>query len=1114
MTYQGYMALADDAGVTIELVNAARVKAYTDNLAPSLGLRGCDDCEGLDEALGETYTTPEGDNAPWFDPTDPATADFYGVYPLAFDGIDDSTRTIESAELSGDGSVVVGSRYTGKDIRVSGMAFAKDEAGLYAGMSWLDSALNGTEEGRCFGDRLNLYSSCPPIEVLPPGFETPWLLVNPPDAAELGAWTTTSGTFTSDALGVELTWDATDPSKVACRSITGLIPGEQYQLRMRNENYGDYYVSISEACVERYTNLFDDPRLTTRTMTLQGATVVDTYPSSGAPDGGSYFSRRMLTANATSPMRMEMAGTGPQGVPVVAGNTYTISWYARKSIAGGPATRGDWTWYDSGGVVISTVSGTGQSVGTTWQRFSQTQTAPVGAVYGQPRLAWSGTALISQVLDFGMAMLNTGGTAVDYFDGNYPNARWEGMPNDSRSILAENVDYETLSGWAGDHPTSPVVLDFIPRTTTVYLSIQPTDTSPATPTLDLRVESGTVRRVARPGVVAFGSGNPFVPPSDGWTHQAPATAEVTWITGDAVEYKMIWGVARAPFGSALTYTTDHGLERTLYGLRAGSRYRLLIEFNEGWAATDSDPYATVSPFASLSDTSGAVATYVSNSGGTHYWSIEFTADSTSSVLGLHPNSNLSLGSYGSVFWQIDQFMVEEILPTDSTPPTPGRDQARTMYEVKASQGPILTNVRTSPCGVMGQVTFSLRAGNPFKYRLPEFAGGLPTGTSVQVPDIPCSEDGLAQIINFSYNPSLEEIPPIPDTWLGGGSNLTFNGRVASATARLGSFVYRITADSAGSISVVNNYYFPGLTSGGPTPSSGETLTVSGYVRAIAAGSLGTFTMSSFVTMTGFDPFSVQDTVDVAVLNQWYRLQVTFTLPDNVALSGIETGFFPPADVAAAVGMEVDALMIQRGSVATAPFAQNTPNVEWSDDPNESALLYTPVAEDISEDPDCPAPPAPPAPPQIDDACVTEPSAYDRTVVVISENTVPRNLTAYPVITLTAGAEPVRQARIRFWENPDNLTIDQIDPCAFDGEIIVSYLAAGATMIIDGVLREATVSAPGFETRDANHVLYGADGGPVDWPELTGGIPYLVTLDLDSSASYSDTVMLIDLVVRD
>jgi hypothetical protein len=65
-----------------------------------------------------------------------------------------------------------------------------------------------------------------------------------------------------------------------------------------------------------------------------------------------------------------------------------------------------------------------------------------------------------------------------------------------------------------------------------------------------------------------------------------------------------------------------------------------------------------------------------------------------------------------------------------------------------------------------------------------------------------------------------------------------------------------------------------------------------------------------------------------------------------------------------------------------------------------------------------------------------------------------------------------------------------------------------------VLQEATVSKPGFEDVNANHTLYGPEGGPVDWPELTGGIPYLVTLELDSGETYTDTLMTIDLVVKD
>lgn len=1114
MTYQGYMALANDAGESIELVNSARVQAYTDNLAPSIGLRGCDDCEGLPAALGEEYTTPTDDFAPWYDPTDPATADFYGVYPLAFEGIDDSTRTIESAELTGDGSVVVGSRYTGKDIRVTGMAFAKDDAALYAGVSWLDSALNGTEEGRCFGDRLNLYSSCPPVEVLPPDFATPYTLALPPSAAELAAWTTTSGTITGNASGVNFLWTTADPIKVACREITGLIPGEQYQVRFRPETFGNYYLSVGPGCAERYTNLIPNPRLGGETMTLQGSTSVDTYPATGSPDGGSFFSRYIVVPNGSSPMSMSLVPTGLDAIPITNDTVYTISWYAQKIGAGGPATRADYSWYDTAGVLISTHTGAAGASSATWTRNTQTITSPPTAAFVQVRLAWTGIAVAGQTLNLAQAMLNLGSVAPAYIDGGYPEARWNGAIEDSSSTIETNVNEQTIFGWTRDQnpPTEPTVLDFIARESTIYLSIQSLGVNNAAPPLDLQVQQLSIRRVARPGVVSFGTGNDAVPPTDGWTHTAPSTMRVDWTLGGST----IFTRAINPSGGSSTYLSSHGPRRTLFGLRPGSRYRVMIQFDAHSNNTDIAPALSVTPRVLLTNAAGTITTYTQDNDPSfvYFRVVEFTATATSSVLSLNPTSSIALGSFGSVNWTLHEYMVEEILTTDTDPPTPGREQARVMYEVKASQGPVLTDVRRAPCGVMGRISFSLRAGNPFKYRLPEFAGGLPTGTSVQTPDVPCSDDGLAQIINFNYNPSLEEIPPIANTWLGGGLNLTFNNRVASPTARLGGFVYRITADAAGSLTAINNYYFPASAIGGPTPQSGETLTVSGYVRAIAAGSLGTFSMQAFVTMTGFPPVGYSDTVAVAVLNQWYRMEVTFTLPDNVTLQGIETGFFPPPDVAAAVGMEVDAVMIQRGSVATTEFDQTSDNVEWSGTANASALLLTPVAADISEDPDCPSPPAPPGPPTIDESCVTEPSAYDRTVVEIPADSVPRNLTAYPVITLTAGAAAVRQARIRFWANPDNLTIDQMYPCDYDGEIIVSYLAAGATIVIDGVLHEATVTAPGFDPVNANHVLYGPNGGPVDWPELTGGIPYLVTLELDSSESYSDTVMLIDLVVRD
>lgn len=1542
MTYQGYMALANDDGETIELVNAARVKAYTDNLAPSIGLRGCDDCDGLPEALGEAYVSPTADNAPWYDPTDAATADFYGVYPLSFEGIDDSTRSIESAELTGDGSVVVGSRFTGKDIRVTGMAFAKDEAALYAGVSWLDNALNGTEDGRCFGDRLNLYSSCPAIEVLPPNFAEPYTmdlgtpsrvnlvadpratvaarwaagfgtggvgtetmvvgavdgpviagnpavttyarytwttgniggtptmgysyvnaapLVGPypvgtpfaaaiyarpsvavptafayvsqqvsgadgpninlpngtlpanvwtriggtgtltavsetlnvvgvqlssfnaptgmtidvvaamatPDETTLGTyfdgattdtasfvygylgdfglsesveiptaagdaeaaqWTTTSGTIQNEADGIRFDWTAGDPQKIACREITGLIPGEQYQLRTRLEDFGNYYVSLGPACAERYENLLPDPRLTATTMTTVGATVVDTHPSSGAPDGGSYFSRSVITPNTTSPMTMDLSPTGLSAVPIAESQVYTASWYEagapdagsalvlngvspgrawtpdaavlditgdldvevhlamddwtpaaasapiskwftvaanqrswttrvepngrltlfwsqdgiaalsatstvapvvtngeplwiryqldvnngaagrdikfftsvdgvtwvqlgttvtqagvtsifnstaqvnigayndggserlagrvfsakiRSGLSGtivanpdfsvqpagttsfldgqgltwtiaAPATiaaapsgaRIDWTWYDAAGAVIS--SGTGSSHGATtgWQRFTQVLTSPALAAFVQPRLIWTGFVAAGQQINLAQAQLNLGSTAPAYIDGSYPDVRWTGDENASSSVLERNVDYQTIFGWETSHepPTEPTVLDFIPRATSIFVSITPTPNTPTIPTLALLVEDLLVRRIDHPGVVAFGTGDDAVPPTDGWTHTAPTGVEVTWQLRNTSVYTR----ARNPFGGASTYLTTHGVSRTLFGLTPGSRYRLMVEFNAGWAATDANPLIALTPVITLTNSAGVSTTYNDDNVGTlqYFRVVEFTATGTTSVLSFNPNANLALGSYGTVFWEFQEYMVEEILEPDTSTPQPGRDEARTMYQVKASQGPTLTNVRSVACGVMGQITYALRAGNPFKYHLPEFAGGLPTGASTEVADVPCSDDGLPQIVNFMFNPSLETNAT---GYAVTGTGATGARVLSSASSVVGDYIYRGSApNSAGNLlaSVTASYLVASVVDG-PIPVPGEELTASIYFRTTSALWVGTYDWSLAVTMVGFPAivFTGQEVIIGAdTFGAWRRIEQTFTLPENIALSSIVFTIEPPASLTQGGLIEVDAFMIQRGDTATAPYDQTFAEASWSGTTGASALLLNQTVANLSEDPDCPTPPTPPAPPVIDSSCITAPTTYTRTVVNISEDTIPRSLSAYPVITLIAGSADVRQARIRFWPNPDNLTIDSMDACSYEGEIDVSYLAAGGTLVIDGVLHEATVSLPGFADQNANQVLYGPDGGPVEWPELSGGIPYLVTLELDSTAPYTDTLMLIDLVVRD
>jgi hypothetical protein len=159
-------------------------------------------------------------------------------------------------------------------------------------------------------------------------------------------------------------------------------------------------------------NMHPNYRLDGLTMTTNGGTFNDFYSSSGGPDGGSYFSRNTIVANTTSPMTMDTTPSGTGAIPVVAGTSYTASWWAEKNVVGGPQTRVIMRWFDAGGATISTIQGTNMTALTDWSRHSETFVAPVGAAFLMPILAWSGTALDGQALHFAQIWINEGAVAT------------------------------------------------------------------------------------------------------------------------------------------------------------------------------------------------------------------------------------------------------------------------------------------------------------------------------------------------------------------------------------------------------------------------------------------------------------------------------------------------------------------------------------------------------------------------------------------------------------------------------------------------------------------------------------------------------------------------------
>lgn len=151
MPYEGFLSYAG-----VELVNTARTQAYS-----TVPIQ-CS-CPWLAAALGDDdYTSPDQDQAEWFDPAAPESKDFHGLVGLAFTGADNATRTRQWTELLTSGGVPGAERHASREIEVKALAVAASNAGLSYGLSWLSAALSGSAclDG-CEGDRLCVLTECP-----------------------------------------------------------------------------------------------------------------------------------------------------------------------------------------------------------------------------------------------------------------------------------------------------------------------------------------------------------------------------------------------------------------------------------------------------------------------------------------------------------------------------------------------------------------------------------------------------------------------------------------------------------------------------------------------------------------------------------------------------------------------------------------------------------------------------------------------------------------------------------------------------------------------------------------------------------------------------------------
>jgi hypothetical protein len=147
------------------------------------------------------------------------------------------------------------------------------------------------------------------------------------------------------------------------------------------------------------------------------------------------------------------------------------------------------------------------------------------------------------------------------------------------------------------------------------------------------------------------------------------------------------------------------------------------------------------------------------------------------------------------------------------------------------------------------------------------------------------------------------------------------------------------------------------------------------------------------------------------------------------------------------------------------------------------------------DPACPIVIPPPGLPSVDIVCFDFPVNYTRRQFVVPEGSVPVWGDMVPYLQIRAPEYEVRALRLRFYTDVLGGGDPATDPCNFCGDIVFSYIPANSTLIFDGSEKSVTLQSPGGGRRRADSLVFGSDGSPFVWPELTCGVGYIVTIDL-------------------
>lgn len=144
--------------------------------------------------------------------------------------------------------------------------------------------------------------------------------------------------------------------------------------------------------------------------------------------------------------------------------------------------------------------------------------------------------------------------------------------------------------------------------------------------------------------------------------------------------------------------------------------------------------------------------------------------------------------------------------------------------------------------------------------------------------------------------------------------------------------------------------------------------------------------------------------------------------------------------------------------------------------------------------------APPAPVSIPLAGAPLPTTWVRRQFTIPKDLVPAWTDVLPILSVRTGKKDLRAMRVRFYSDPFEEGDPNADKCSFCGDIFISYAPANSVLVFDTTSQSVYCDLPGGIRRRADALVFGADGQPFDWPVLSCGMQYIVTLDLPKNPS--------------